>query len=642
MSQKKWEKGHARTAIGVVATGAVLAAAAAFAVPSGRQPAPAAKPAAAPPTGDETEVPARAAGAAAERLRGSLEGAIRVPGWSNDRWSVLVMSLDYGDTLYSHAPSLPVMPASNMKLFTSSAALYYLGPEFRYGTYLATDGRIENGVLDGDLVVYGTGDPTLSDRYLGGDVSMWEAFADTLAALGVREIHGDVVGDASYFAGAATGSGWSDSYINAWYAAPASALTFNDNMVTLRVRPAEQVGWRPRVDLVPGGDGIALVNRAQTVASGRRTLEVTRAAYDGPIVVRGDLPRGSGTLWRAVPVADPARYAAAIMREALSDRGITVTGGLGSVHRAEESLFTGRGVYAPALEKEKAAPRVLAVHRSPSLWDITTILNKHSHNLYAEQLLRTVGRVVYGTGSVEAGHRAIVAMLEKETGSAPELLEMDDGSGLSTLNRTNAETLVHLLTMAYRQPFYAALDSTLPVAGYQGLRRMGSSGAVDNLRAKTGTIDNVSALSGYVKAANGEQLVFSIVSNEVPSTWKAKRVEDVIGMRLASFSRPAPAPKPIERAPAPDTAAAPEADSATSPADTTSPTPPRADTTTAPKPSAPEPEPEPEAPRTHVIKSGDTLEGIAKKYGTSVSALKQANPGVSPRRLIPGRELKLP
>lgn len=568
-----------------------------------------------------------------QRLASDLAGMIRVPGWSNDAWGVLVVSLDHGDTLFAHRADQPLIPASNLKLYTSAGALYFLGPDYRYGTYLATSARVEAGVLQGDLHVYGTGDPTLSDRFLETDLDVWEAFADTLAALGVREIQGDVVGDGSYFEGPSTGNGWQTSYINAWYAAPAGALSFNDNLVTLRVRPAAQSGWRPVVQLVPGGAGVAIVNLATTVDGAGGRIEVTRAAYDGPIVVRGEIGRGAGDVWHGVPVPDPARYSAAVFREVLEAKGIRVTGVVRSIHDPARSLFSERRVYAPGFD-DGQSPRVLALHRSPPLIEILKVVNKRSHNLYAEQVLRTVGRSALGSGSIQGGARAIELMIERETGVASSMLTMNDGSGLSVLDRASPQSLVGLLSVMSRSPMFETYLSTLTVAGERGLRRMGGTAAQSNLRAKTGTINNVSALSGYVTAANGERLAFSIISNGVPSTWRAKRVEDQIGARLASFSRPRPAaPSAAASAPAP-------VDSPTIQPDTGT-----AAVTSAPAPPTPaaEPVPTPPAtPRVHVIRSGDTLDGIARSYGTTVAALREANPGLNPRRLIPGREVRLP
>jgi D-alanyl-D-alanine carboxypeptidase/D-alanyl-D-alanine-endopeptidase (penicillin-binding protein 4) len=554
-------------------------------------------------------------------LRSDLEGVIRSTGWRTARWSVLAVSLDRGDTLFAFAPDQALAPASNMKLLTTAAALYYLGPQFRYSTFLMTGGRVERGVLNGDLVIYGTGDPTLSDRFFGSKTAVWEALADSLLAQGIEAIHGDVVGDASYFSGRATGLGWQESYVNASYAALASALSFNDNIVTLRILPGEQVNWRPRVQLIPGGNGIAIVNQATTRA-GRSRIDVGRVGYAGPIVLRGQLAPGNRDVWRAVPVPDPARYSAAVLREVLERRGIRITGGVRSVLREEESLVGRRSVFAPAFDGE-AALRVLAVHQSPPLQSILEVTNKKSHNLYAEQVLRTVGRVAVGEGTVEGGVRAVRYMLECETGADDADLAdlvIDDGSGLSVLNRVSAGDMVRLLSYMARSPMWLAYWETLPEAGApDGLRRMQRTAAERNLRAKTGTIDHVSALSGYVRAANGERLAFSIISNDVPSTWRAKRVEDAIGARLAAFRRssggrvvvtPVAAQTATPAAPAAlDSAAAASAS---------------------------------DARRTYRIRRGDTLEGIAKRLGLDVRALLDANPGIDPRRLMPGQVIRLP
>jgi len=578
-----------------------------------------------------------AAAAPVLALQGELERLITGSGWRGAAWSILVVSLDRGDTIYAHEPERALAPASNLKLYTSAAALYYLGANFRYGTFLMTDGEVRDGVLEGDLVVYGTGDPTIGDRFQGSKRAVLEAFADTLQALGVREVAGSVVGDESYFGGVTTGVGWQDSYRNTWYAAPASSLSYNENLVTLRVRPGERAGWRPEVLLVPGGEGIAIVNQATTVASGRTRISVDRASYDGPIVVKGQIARGHSGVWASVPVPDPGRYTAAVLREVLEERGITVRGGIRSVQREEESPVTGRSVFAPAFDGREPL-RVLAIHRSPPLIEILKVVNKKSHNMYAEQVLRTVGRVATGEGTVAGGARAVEHMLATETELGEVRLQMFDGSGLSVLNRSDARTIVALLDFMNRSPIAAEFAETLPEAGRpDGLRRMYRTAAEGNLRAKTGTINNVSALSGYVRAGNGEMLAFSIIANSVPSTWRAKRIEDAIGAKLAAFQRTTGEPTPdvagadpgagggAPAGPAPSGAAVPAAP--TRPVATAE----RGAGTAART-----------AVREYVIRKGDTFDAIARREGTTVAALRAANPGVNPRRLIPGKKIRLP
>jgi serine-type D-Ala-D-Ala carboxypeptidase/endopeptidase (penicillin-binding protein 4) len=573
--------------------------------------------------GSSAEPPRAAAAAAAAdptllALRSDLARMVGGSGFRNDRWSVLVVSLERGDTLFAHDAHVPLAPASNMKLFTSAAGLYYLGPDYRFSTYLVSHGAVRNGVLDGDLILYGTGDPTISSRF-GDRLGPLRAFADSVAALGIREIRGAVVGDASYFTGPGAGDGWQDSYINAGYAATSSALSFLENVATLEIRPGAEAGWRPEIRLRPGGEGIAIVNQARTVASGATSIHVSRSAYDGPIVVRGQIARSNPGVTRTVPIGDPERYMAAALRELLEERGIVVHGGVGAVADPSASVISGRTTFAPAFEGG-APVRVLAVHTSPPLLRVLEIVNQRSHNLMAEQVLRAVGRVVYGEGTVEAGGRAVLAMIEAETGRVPDGLVIHDGSGLSVLNRASAASLVDLLAMMPNSRDWEAYWSTLPEAGTpSGLRRMYRTPAEQNLRAKTGTISNVSALSGYVRAANGERLAFAIIANQVPSTALAKRIEDNIGARIAGFDRQVGGTIVADAAPGPAVAGA--------------------DRPPAEPPAAAAAQPQ---PRMHTIRRGDTLDRIARENGLTVAALQQANPGLDARRLIPGRQIRLP
>ncbi len=569
-------------------------------------------------------------------LRGDLSRIIEVPGWHAD-FSVTVVSLDRGDTLFAHSPDLPLAPASNMKLYTTTAALYYLGPDYRYSTYLLTDGDVGDGIVAGDLVLYGTGDPSLSFRFHGNAGEPMRELADSLAAQGIKEVRGDVIGDASYFHGYSAGYDWDPNYMNTSYAVPSSALSLNENLVNIRVSPGATVGAPAVVEGLPGGAWLAVQNEATTTAGGRTAIDVRRWSYGGPIVVKGRIRRGGAPVTRMVVAADPAQYAAAALREALEERGIKVDGKVRAVYDSAQSPVTGHAVFAPAFGR--GAPlHVLLVYQSPPILDILDILMHLSHNMFAEQTLRTVGRIAEGDGSVTGGHGAIMSMLRCETGADTSdlVLSQVDGSGLSPTNRTTTRTMVRLLTYAARAPFFPSLWLTLPEAGQPHLARMQGTPAYRNLRAKTGTIDNVSALSGYVRAADGERLAFSIISNGDPSTWKAKRVEDAIGGRLAGFSRPegelaTPTARDFQPpAGAGAVAAAPPAAPPTAPAGA----PPA--TTAVTTPAAPA------TPFWHTVARGETLGAIARRYGTSVAELLQANPGLSPRRIRPGQKLRLP
>lgn len=573
-----------------------------------------------------------------QQLVTQLENAIDAAGWTEDRWSVLVVSLDAGDTLFAHRAEESVLPASNLKLFTTAAGLYFLGPSYRYSTYLTGTGPIREGVLDGDLYLYGTGDPTLSGRFHEGRMAVWEALADSLAALGVTRITGDLVGDASYFEGSGFGRGWATSYITHTYAAPSSALSFNDNVVTLRVTPASNAGEPPNVQFIPGGE-VELRNEAETTTSGRSWIELERESYDAPMVLTGEVRQGASAHWRAVPVPNPAIFTASVLAGVLLDRGIQLGGVIRSVHDPAASLISGQSVFAPASEEDPII-QVLALHRSPPLLEILEVINQRSHNQYADAVLRTVGRVATGQGTVESGEAAVLALLD-EAGAAGAAVRMDDGSGLSLLNRASARSIVDLLAFMAESPFAAAYMETLPEAATdRGLRRMHQTAAAGNLKAKTGTIDRVSALSGYVRADNGELLAFAILANDVPSTFTAKRVEDRIGARLASFSRPVPAARVAGGTGDPDASQAAADPTAEDPTGRTASA--GTDAANAAEAAEAAEEPEESATSTYVIKSGDTLEGIARRNDTSVDALREANPGVNARRLMPGRSLTIP
>lgn len=466
-------------------------------------------------------------------LREDLGQILRRANLMGERSSLLVYSLDRGDTLFTHNADRPLAPASNLKLFTAAAGLFYLGPEFRYNTYLLATGPVREGVLEGDLVLYGTGDPTLSERF-GPDVMV--AFADTLAAMGIREVRGSVIGDASFFEGSGLGDGWQASYSNAVYAAPASALSYSENIAVLEVRPGPSSGTAAIATLLPGAEGIEIRNEVTTIASGRSSVRVTREGYAGPIVVRGRISRRTSRIRWSVPVAEPARFAASALKVALIERGV-VAGEVRAISDRSESPISGRSLFAPALGSGSRI-RVLAIHTSPRLLDVLEVVNKRSNNFMAEQVLRTVGRVARGRGSVDGGADAMGHFAE-EIGIAGESFELHDGSGLSALNRTSTRSVIALLSYVADSPMWRSFWYTLPEAGAaDGLRRMIGTSAEGRLRAKTGTINQVSALSGYVRAEGGERLAFSIINNRGGSAWAAKRVEDEIGARLARFERP--------------------------------------------------------------------------------------------------------
>lgn len=547
--------------------------------------------------------------------------------------SVLVASLDRGDTLFSLNPDLPVAPASNMKLFTTAAALYYLGPEFRFSTYVLGDGEIREGVLHGDVVLYGTGDPAMSSRMLGRALLPLQALADSLRARGITEVRGDVVGDGSYFDDRWIAEGWKEEYRLDSYSAPVGALSLAENIVSVRVQPGTSAGLPARITTTPGTEGMLIQNRVRTVASGNASV---RFSYDPDgLVLEGQLPRNHSGIARTVTVVDPANFAAASFRKVLESAGISVTGGVRTI-RASSMSPVGRGA-REAEDPTRPPPRILGTHLSPTLEEVATVTNHVSHNLFAEAMFKTVGRIALGEGTFEAGSRAIQYFLECEKPFDFASIQIVDGSGLSPLNRVTSRLTIHLLDLMRRTDVWETFHASLPEAaspngGSHSLRnRMGGTSAARNLRAKTGTIAGVSSLSGYVEAANGEMLAFSIYANDLRSSSQTKRMEDAIGAELARFTRPA---EQIQVIAAEGSEAAGDAQPSPDSSDEANASPASAGLAT--------PIAEPEPARTHKVASGETLDGIARRYGVTVAELEAANPRIQPRRLQIGQTLTLP
>jgi len=489
--------------------------------------------------GAERMVATGAASALPDDLLSSFRAelqAMLTTGSRTEQWSLLVLSLDRGDTLVALNADAPMAPASNMKLFTAAAALHLLGPEFRFPTYLLADGPVVDGVLEGNLVLYGTGDPTLGTRSTTSPGGAFATFVEALEEAGIREVRGRVVGDASYYTGDPRRPSWNPADLDNWFAAPVSALTFNENMVTLRVAPERAAGLPTRIFTIPEGADIAVRNESRVTNSGGPGVAIFRDDPDGPIRIVGTMRPREVEAWRTITVSDPARYAASVLRATLEAAGITVHASASAADVLPRPV-SDRLLVAPAFGTATEL-RTLAVHHSPPVSELIHPVNKRSHNLYAEMLLLAMGRVTGESPDFEGGAMALHRFLTGEVGVDARTLKVEDGSGLSRLNRTTARDMVRILGYMETSPHAGAFHASLPEAGNRReLGRMERSAAAGNLRAKTGTIHRTSALSGTVTGADGERLLFSILVNDVPSTWAAKQAEDRVGIHLAGFRR---------------------------------------------------------------------------------------------------------
>tara|TARA_B110000116_G_scaffold177691_1_gene153809 strand:+ start:4079 stop:5674 length:1596 start_codon:yes stop_codon:yes gene_type:complete len=454
----------------------------------------------------------------------------------SEDWGALVVSLEHGDTLFSYSKDKTLSPASNMKLFTTAAALHFLGSKFRYQTFLYYDGPIQNGHLQGDLILYGTGDPGISERFLESKTLMYENFLLSLEQAGVKVIDGDIIGDGTYFSGPEIAPEWNPKDLNDWFAAPISALSLDENMITLRILPSLTIGAPPRIHLDHENFPLAIYNTARTV-SGRPTapLWLDRKTPDSEIHIYGQIENGNAGVWRRLTVADPELLAASELKQILLSNGVEVQGRPKSVSDRDFSRIN-KNTYQDSIGNFVQPPRLLDRHTSPEIMEYLKVLNHESHNLIAEMLLKTIGKLTGETGSFEGGARTIRKFLEEEVGIQQKDFKISDGSGLSPSNEATPRAFIQLLTYIAEAGQWKTFLSTLPEAG-QSLRRMYRTPAIRNLKAKTGTIEGVSALTGVVKTRDGEELLFSLISNELRSTRTSKRIEDLIGAQLAGFRR---------------------------------------------------------------------------------------------------------
>lgn len=418
-----------------------------------------------------------------------------------------------------------MMPASNMKIVTLAVAAERLGWDFSYDTSLVATGPIENGVLEGDLVVVGSGDPTIVRRE--GAVSVFERWADELAAAGIHAIGGRLIGDDNAFDDEPLGAGWAWDYLAFGYAAPTGALQFNEDAAQLVVTPAARAGDPAAVRLDSPESGLTIDNHAVTAPDGvAGEIDLRRLPGSGRLRVSGTIPLGSAPIVRAVSVDNPTDYFAGALAATLAARGIVVRGGAIDIDALPGPPDLG-------------AARPLATFRSAPLAEMAGVMMKVSQNLYAETLLKTVAARV-GEPTVEGGRKVVREVLAG-WGIAPESVVPADGSGLSRYNYVTAAALVTILERMHCDPRHqAAFEATLPIAGKDGTleRRMRGSAAEGNARAKTGTIANVRTLSGYVRTRDGELLAFSILANHFTAPAAViDAVTDLVVERLAAFSR---------------------------------------------------------------------------------------------------------
>ncbi|MBI3401002.1 MAG: D-alanyl-D-alanine carboxypeptidase/D-alanyl-D-alanine-endopeptidase [Acidobacteria bacterium] len=460
-----------------------------------------------------------------------IDAILADPALAHGYWGVVIRSLKNDETLYSLNARKLMMPASNMKIVTLAAAAERLGWNYTYDTWIFGTGPIANGVngvLDGDLLIVGSGDPgigtidDMSDR-------LFANWAERLKSAGIRTIAGRVIGDDNAFDDAELGFGWSWDDLQDDYAAGISALQFNENMARVMVGPGPAAGTSAAVSIAPAYSGLTIDSAVTTVAEGAAasaSINVSRLPGRSTLALRGTIALGSAPRALDVSVDNPTLFFVNTLRAALIANGIDVRGPAVDIDEL------------PSAPPHPASPPLIA-YTSPRLSVLAMRLMKISQNQYAETFLKTMGAAL-GTPTAAAGRAAVQTTLQA-WGVQPADLIQRDGSGLSRYDYVTPDALATILTHVYRddrlrRPF----EASLPIAGRDGglTNRMKGTPAEGNARAKTGSMTDVRGLSGFVTTADGEPLVFSILANNFDAPPAAiTATMDAIVVRLARFSR---------------------------------------------------------------------------------------------------------
>jgi serine-type D-Ala-D-Ala carboxypeptidase/endopeptidase (penicillin-binding protein 4) len=475
-----------------------------------------------PSTSSPSTPPARRSVAPLEQLQQDITAITRMPGVERGVWGIVVQSLDRPERLFELNPRTLLVPASTAKLLSAATAIDTVGWNYRFETMLETNGSVVDGVLRGDLVVVGSGDPSIGGRG-GEDLTAW---IGALKALGVHDVQGRVIGDDDLLEEPRPAFSWAWDDL-ATSGALYGALNFEENRMTVTVTPATMPGESPTV----GVDAIAmerpLINRVVTSERNSGQLIWSEQRPGEPaLTIAGTIPAAAVPAKLTVAVGNPTLWFARALRYRLIEAGISVSGEAADVD----------DLSAPV---DRSAMTVLYIHRSRPLADLISPLFKDSINLYGEAVFRLNAPRAMPTNDAAIEH---VGQKLAAWGMPSDAQQVVDGSGLSRRDVIAPDTLVNIMQRMYDADPAAPWMVALPLAGVDGtlLNRMRATAAEKNVRAKTGSMSNVRSLAGYVTTRDGEHLAFAILLNNFEGTGaEANQALDAIAVKLATFRRTA-------------------------------------------------------------------------------------------------------
>jgi len=459
-------------------------------------------------------------------FRDQLNDIFNDPNFSNAQWGVIIQSLETGEYFYKRNGDKLMMPASDLKLFTTAAGLILLGSDYHFSTNLFINGKVDGSILNGDLIVQGRGDPTISGRFYQNDIyKIYEDWADSLINYGIDEITGNLIGDDNAFDDNGLGKGWAWDYESYWFAAQSSAVSYNDNCVDVTVTLDSKTKL-PKISVIPDTKYVVISNNVIPVSKDSvSSIDVYRERGTNLISVFGTI-RDDDSVKTFVTVNNPTQYAMVILKKVLESKGIKVKGYPTDVDDISSPL-------------DYSKLKRVCTTFSPPLKEIIKVINKNSQNFFAEQLLKTIALEKTGFGSIENGVKT-ESKIFKDMGINPESMSLADGSGLSRLDLVTPKQIVTLLNYMYKSKYFIPFFNSLAIAGVDGTLgdRLQNTLAQDRIRAKSGFLEGVRSLSGYAYTADNEPVAFSIIVNNFKVPVKlAENIQDLVCLRLANFKR---------------------------------------------------------------------------------------------------------
>jgi D-alanyl-D-alanine carboxypeptidase/D-alanyl-D-alanine-endopeptidase (penicillin-binding protein 4) len=427
-----------------------------------------------------------------ERLNSLVNGSVA----GASEASIQIVEVDSGQVIAERNPQLALAPASNMKLFTTAAAIDLLKPTFEITTSVFVRGEVDQGgTLDGDVKIVGRGDPTIGGRFHDGQATaVIEEWTTDLKRAGIKTIRGNLIFEYGYFDTEYIHPSWPADQLVNWYEAPVSSFSMQEGCVQVRVLPSR----RGQPCVVQFEPPTGYVQAQNTCVTGRGLPFITRHRNSNTIIVRGGVPVRSGATEVFITVENPIHYFAAVTNETFARSGLRIEGQI---------------IIAP--QDGRDGWRAVSRHTTP-MNVVIYVVNKKSQNHYAEQVLKIIGAETKQNGSWTAGNSAITQWLTTKVGIPPNEFIIADGSGMSRHNRASASSFIRLLRYMWKSPWRQDFVSSMPYTGDPDSKfgnRLRQPPFARQVYAKTGYITGVVGLSGYVHAQSGKIYAFSFIFN---------------------------------------------------------------------------------------------------------------------------------